>query len=213
MPQFSSKGEHFKEGFLSAHIIDHLYDLLISFGLLFIACEIFGRFQLNFHLLLFQSLLLCLYEEWLFVFLLLQVFQLFSNLAHVLVLHLFFEKSKVLFSGFNLLLIGRNLPVEFRTYFFPHVFLHQIVMVFQRSQFTWSHVKFINNLVSFMRHLSVDNWVNIWEELLALLAKVERFHFFEVNHMVVLVLHDVHCFWSLAQFFFSVLKQRFAKEQ
>lgn len=78
-------------------------------------------------------------------------------------------------------------------------------MVLKISQLSRSHIKFVNNLISLMRQLRIDDRVHVRQELLTLSPEIERLHLFQVDQMVVLMLHNRHRLRSLAHFCLSVL--------
>jgi len=56
-----------------------------------------------------------------------------------------------------------------------------------------------------MRQLRIDDRVHVRQELLTLSPEIERLHLFQVDQMVVLMLHNRHRLRSLAHFCLSVL--------
>ena len=64
-----------------------------------------------------------------------------------------------------------------------------------------------------MRQLRIDDGVHVRQELLTLSPEIERLHLFQVDQMVVLMLHNRRRLRSLAHLCLSVLEHRLAKEQ
>lgn len=65
-------------------------------------------------------------------------------------------------------------------------------MVLKISQLSRSHIQFVNNLITLMRQLCIDDRVHVRQELLTLSPEIERLHLFQVDQMVVLMLHNCH---------------------
>lgn len=65
-------------------------------------------------------------------------------------------------------------------------------MVLKISQLSRSHIQLVNNLIALMRQLRIDDRVHVRQELLTLSPEIERLHLFQVDQMVVLMLHNRH---------------------
>jgi hypothetical protein len=94
----------------------------------------------------------------------------------------------------------------------PHFLLHEVVIIFEGAQFSTSHIVFVDHSVTFGRQLSIDDGINVHQELFTLSFVINPFHLFYVDQMAVLVLPNSCSFRSGSHFSLSVLEQLLAED-
>ena len=95
---------------------------------------------------------------------------------------------------------------------FTHVSLHEVVVILQGSKFAICHIQLIDDLIALCTHLAIDDDVDVAQELLTLSAVIDDFHIFEIDHVPVLVTHDLRCLSTLPEILFTVLDRLLAED-
>mmetsp|Transcript_8153 Transcript_8153/g.12522 ORF Transcript_8153/g.12522 Transcript_8153/m.12522 type:complete len:223 (+) Transcript_8153:1048-1716(+) len=111
----------------------------------------------------------------------------------------------------DLILLFLDRLEVFVAHLFHHHGAHQAVVVFEYAQLSGGDVELVDKLAALLRNFSVDQLVNIIEELLTLASEVERLLLLHVKQVLVLVLADVLSFNPASELSLAVLEESLAE--
>ena len=132
--------------------------------------------------------------------------------GHVLSLNVLSEVSEFVFEMQDFVVLEVHFFAELLFDLFPHKPLHQVIVIFQRSELAIGHIELVDNLIALCAHFSIHNYIDVAKELLTLLPVVNYLHVLQVDNVSVLVSHYLTRLHALPQVLFGVFQGLLAED-